>query len=110
MNLNNRKRKAEEIILPYINQKKQKNDFQHLNYRMEKLELMMTKLLLSLQNVETNMKYLTKNKKKDDMNMNSIKKIVDEIEIKSNLLDEKFYGSINQLESSTEKENNSYFT
>ena len=110
MNLNNRKRKADEIILPYINQKKQKNDFQHLNYRMEKLELMMTKLLLSLQNVETNMKYLTKNKKKDDMNMNSIKKIVDEIEIKSNLLDEKFYGSINQLESSTEKENNSYFT
>lgn len=110
MNLNNRKRKAEEIILPYINQKKQKNDFQHLNYRMDKLELMMTKLLLSLQNVETNMKYLTKNKKKDDMNMNSIKKIVDEIEIKSNLLDEKFYGSINQLESSTEKENNSYFT
>lgn len=110
MNLNNRKRKAEEIIIPYINQKKQKNDFQHLNYRMDKLELMMTKLLLSLQNVETNMKYLTKNKKKDDMNMNSIKKIVDEIEIKSNLLDEKFYGSINQLESSTEKENNSYFT
>ena len=110
MNLNNRKRKAEEIILPYINQKKQKNDFQHLNYRMDKLELMMTKLLLSLQNVETNMKYLTKNKKKDDMNMNSIKKIVDEIEIKSNLLDEKFYGSINQVESSTEKENNSYFT
>lgn len=110
MNLNNRKRKAEEIILPYINQKKQKNDFQHLNYRMDKLELMMTKLLLSLQNVETNMKYLTKNKKKDDINMNSIKKIVDEIEIKSNLLDEKFYGSINQLESSTEKENNSYFT
>lgn len=110
MNLNNRKRKAEEIILPYINQKKQKNDFQHLNYRMDKLELMMTKLLLSLQNVETSLKYLTKNKKKDDMNMNSIKKIVDEIEIKSNLLDEKFYGSINQLESSTEKENNSYFT
>ena len=44
------------------------------------------------------------------MNLNSIKKIVDEIEIKSNLLDEKFYGSVNQIESSSEKENNSYFT
>lgn len=110
MNLNNRKRKADEIILPYINQKKQKDDFQHLNYRINNLELMMNKLLIGLQNVETSLKYLTKNKKKDDMNLNDIKKIVDEIEIKSNLLDEKFYGSINQLESSTEKENNSYFT
>tara|TARA_B100000242_G_C42834750_1_gene387786 strand:+ start:190 stop:522 length:333 start_codon:yes stop_codon:yes gene_type:complete len=110
MNFNNRKRKADEVILPYINHKKQKDEYQHLNYRINNLELMMNKLLIGLQNVETSLKYLTKNKKKDDMNLNDIKKIVDEIEIKSNLLDEKFYGSVNQLESSIEKENNSYFT
>ena len=110
MNFNNRKRKADEVILPYINQKKQKDDFQHLNHRINNLELMMSKLLIGLQNVETSLKYLTKNKRNDDMNLNSIKKIVDEIEMKSNLLDEKFYGSIEQQETKIEKENNSYFT
>lgn len=110
MNSNCRKRKADEIILPYINQKKQKNEFQHLNSRINNLELMMNKLLICIQNVETNLKFLTKNIKKDDINLNSIKKIVDEIEIKSNILDEKFYGSINKSDSSIKDENNSYFT
>ena len=98
-----------------INKKVKTVDINHINNRIDKIEYSIDKLLLYVQNIDTSLKYITKNIKKDDLNLDSIRKIVDDIEIKTNLLDEKFYGSQTNNDmfidkNNSKKENDSYFT
>ena len=119
MEINNRKRKFDlqngDFMEGINSNKKVKTlDIYHLNNRIDKIESSIDLLLLHVKNIDTSLKYITKNIKKEDLNLDSIRKIVDDIEIKSNLLDEKFYGSQDNMSIGTnndsKKENNSYFT
>lgn len=97
-----------------INKKAKTVDINYINNRIDKIEYSIDKLLIYVQNIDTSLKYITKNIKKDDLNLDSIRKIVDDIEIKSSLLDEKFYGSQNNNDmfidkNNSKKENDSYF-
>tara|TARA_Y100000389_G_C17363350_1_gene464926 strand:+ start:111 stop:494 length:384 start_codon:yes stop_codon:yes gene_type:complete len=126
MEQNNRKRKCNsynnesyfENITTCTNKKIKTLDINHLNSRIDKIESSIDLLLLHVKNIDTSLKYITKNIKKDDINLDSIKKIVNDIEIKSNLLDDKFYGESNNIKNIPigtnninilKEENNSYF-
>ena len=120
MEINNRKRKFDLQNGDFMgginsNKKVKTLDIYYLNNRIDKIESSIDLLLLHVKNIDTSLKYITKNIKKEDLNLDSIRKIVDDIEIKSNLLDEKFYGSQDNnmtigTNNNSKKENNSYFT